>query len=373
MDQMDYQTISEEDLCRYCGERPIDRSTGNPEEYLCKECREAKLKLRVPKWLIAALVAACVANVVMIGYLCTKLGKYNMGKQTLDAGVVSLREASELVAENKQWSALVKIQEYLDENPENADVALEGMRIAMNSGLYDSAAYFFNTYLVEKGFTEDELYEINGYVDKITRFYDTYDAASDIISGMNDLSSDMSTEEINSAMDGMKKDLLRLEADEAYEKEFIEFYISSYFAYDARDAEERMKKATGYPPLAAEAYGRLAIVNRNRGDFEAAEELIKKGEAVNGEMPELVRARATVMLAKGEYEAALPIAEDLYATNPDAMYVLDTYAVALYANGETEKLAKLMESADEGYFDDDFYQLTSGKISVRDYYVKGEE
>ena len=92
-------------------------------------------------------------------------------------------------------------------------------------------------------------------------------------------------------------------------------------------------------------------------------------------MAELVRAKITLLLAKGEYKEALPIAESLYTTNPDALYVLDTYAVALYANGETEKLSKLLDSVSENerYFDEDFYKLTNGEISVRDYYVYAEE
>ena len=375
MDQMDYQTIPEEDLCRYCGERPIDRSTGNTEEYLCKECREAKLKLRVPKWLIAALSVVCVVNVVMICYLSTLLGKKAVSKENLDAGTRVLLEARDLIAENKQWSAVNRIYEYLNDNPENGDVALEGMRLAMEYGLYDNAAYLFNTFLADKGFSEDELNEIDYYVSEIRRYYDTYDAVSEVMSRTQEFPDDMSREEIESIRDSMKKDLLRLEANEEYDKEFIEYYVAYYFAYDARDAEERMKTAAKYLPVAAEAYGRLAIASRNRGDFETAEEMIEKGAAVNGEMAELVRAKITLLLAKGEYKEALPIAESLYTTNPDALYVLDTYAVALYANGETEKLSKLLDSVSENerYFDEDFYKLTNGEISVRDYYVYAEE
>ena len=373
MDQMDYQTIPEEDLCRYCGERPIDRSTGNPEEYLCKECREAKLKLRVPKWLIAALFVVCVVNVVMICYLSTLLGKKAVSKENLDAGTRVLLEARDLIAENKQWSAVNRIYEYLNDNPENGDVALEGMRLAMEYGLYDYAAYIFNDFLLDKGFSEDELNEIDFYSSELRRYYDTYDAITNVMSKLQELSGDMSKEEIESAKDRAKKELLTLEGNEAYEKEFIEYYISYYFPYDTRDAEERMKKAAKYLPLAPEACGRLAVFSRNRGDFEAAKEWIEKGEAVNGEMAEIVRAKITILLAEGKYQEALPMAESLYTTNPDALYVLDTYAVALYANGETEKLAELMDSADEGYFDEDFYKLTNGEISVRDYYVNEEE
>nr|MCR5154283.1 hypothetical protein [Lachnospiraceae bacterium] len=244
MDQMDQQNAYGEDLCELCGERPIDRSTGNPEEYLCRECREEKLKLRVPKWLIVALSIVCVVTSVMIGYLSTKLDKYTIGQETLSAGNEVLKEAYDLVDEKMPWSALVKIQEHLENNPENTDVALEGMRIAMKCGAYGSAAYFFSNYLADKGFTQEEINEINVYVDDISRYNDTYKAALDIMMGMQDLPGDMSSEEIESAMQEMKEKLLALEGREAYDSGLIEFYLGFYFSDSVKEAEDHMKNAT---------------------------------------------------------------------------------------------------------------------------------
>ena len=40
MEQMEYQDAYGMDLCKVCGRRTIDRSTGNPHEFMCRECRQ---------------------------------------------------------------------------------------------------------------------------------------------------------------------------------------------------------------------------------------------------------------------------------------------------------------------------------------------
>ena len=157
MDGMDNQFSYDFDLCRVCGKRHVDRSTGRAGEFMCRECRAEYSKLKVPKWLVACILLVCAAALAMCIYLGRMQGRYIVGTKALEAGDDVLARAQELVEEHKQWSALGEIYEYLEENPSNAQVALEGMRMAMDLGFYDYAAYFENTYLLDKGFTDYEL------------------------------------------------------------------------------------------------------------------------------------------------------------------------------------------------------------------------
>ena len=365
------------ELCRVCGKRYIDRNSGNPEEFMCRECRKEFSKLRVPKWMTACVAVAVIAAVVMCVYLVSAFGEYHsIGKKAVAEREDVLRTAQEMAESGKQWSALGTIEEYLQDNPTNRDMAMEGTRMAMKYGLYDYAAYFIQNYISEKTSTRGEIREINGYVDKINRYYDTGDAIQAVFDGLAEIDAEsMSEAEIEQLRQSIRDRILNFTKDKQYDEGLAYISAAYYASADEEEAKEYLLKAADFPTAAPEACGRLAVYERQRGDFSKAEEWIKKGEAVNGENTELARAKATILLAKGEYEAALPISEEIYSLAPDYMYVADTYAVNLYALGMTDKMEEIISKAAETNYEfaEDFYQLINGEISVREYYVSEEE
>ncbi len=374
MDGMDNQFSYDFDLCRVCGKRHVDRSTGRAGEFMCRECRAEYSKLKVPKWLVACILLVCAAALAMCVYLGRMQGRYIVGTKALEAGDDVLIRAQELVEEHKQWSALGEIYEYLEENPSNAQVALEGMRMAMDLGFYDYAAYFENTYLLDKGFTDYELQEIYKYNDVLKKYYDTNDAIDAVLAEYANIDTTNMSEEEISALRKEAQDKIKVMAeDDSYDKDMA-CYAMVYLASDLSEMDSLLRKCVSYKPITASAASYLAKIERIKENFGAAESWVKKGEEVYGELIELRRVKATILLARGEYEEALSIMEELYSIAPEEQYVADTYSVALYALGKIDVMSRVIAAAENGgyEFDEEFHSLINGEITIRDYYV-GED
>ena len=376
MDQMEYQDAYGMDLCKVCGRRTIDRSTGNPHEFMCRECRQEKTKLRIPKWLIIALSVAGAVTLAMVIYLVSMQGRFMVPDKQKSAGNEVLLKARELIAENKQWQGLGELDNYLKNNSGNVEIAQEALRLSMQYGFYDYAAYFINTYLMDKTFSDDELFEINGYMDELDKYYNTYDAINAVFTEISEASKeDLTEEEANAIRNEMKEKVLAIGQREDCEEKFADFYVAYYLCDSVEECEKYFTSAYGYLPIRAEACGRLAVMERRRGNFEEAERWIRKGKDTNGDSTELQRAELTIFLAKGEYDKTLPAAEELFYSDPQGTYVADTYIVALYANNETDKLNEFLSSCDDAEYglEEDLYRLLDGEITVREYYVEEEE
>ncbi|MCR5722282.1 MAG: hypothetical protein K6G72_08070 [Lachnospiraceae bacterium] len=374
MDGMDNQFSYDFDLCRVCGKRHVDRSTGRAGEFMCRECRAEYSKLKVPKWLVACILLVCAAALAMCIYLGRMQGRYIVGTKALEAGDDVLVRAQELVEEHKQWSALGAIYEYLEENPSNAQVALEGMRMAMDLGFYDYAAYFENTYLLDKGFTDYELQEIYKYNDILKKFYDTNDAIDAVLAEFANIdTTNMSEEEIATLRKEAQDKIKVMAEDDSYDKDMACFAMA-YLASDLSEVDSLLRKCVSYKPITASAASYLAKIERIKENFGAAESWIKQGEEVYGELIELRRVKATILLARGEYEEALSIMEELYSIAPEEQYVADTYSVALYALGKIDVMSRVIATAENGgyEFDEEFHALINGETTIRDYYV-GED
>ena len=376
MEGMEYRSEYDWALCKVCHTRFIDRSSGKPGEYMCKECRQELTKLRVPKWLIAALSIAVVLALVMCFYTGNMYRKNALGESGKLEGEKALKEAEELFVNGKQYTALIGIDEYLAQKPSNVEVALKAVEMSMESGQYDMAAYMINTYLLDKGLTDKEYYDLSLDIEKINAYYDTADAIYGIYSDMlSNLPENLSDEESERVAKEWADKILALADNEQYDEEYLYFFVGNYLSLEVAESPEYRRLVLNYPPTAAYAAGRLAVTERNKGNFDDALNWIEIGEETNGENPELVRAKATIELAKGNYAEGLSIIEWMYELAPDELYIRDTYGVALYANGKTDRLNEMMKEAESaGYeFEEDFYQVLSGEISVRDYYVKEEE
>ncbi len=363
-------------LCACCGTRRIDLNSGIPGEYLCKECRADFIKLKVPGWLKACMAVFTALALVMCIYMAGRYNKNAVSKSVRNEGANLLQRAEDLYHAGKQYTALISLDEYLEANPKNGDVAFRATEMAMNCGEYDVAAYFINTFLLDVGITDDEYDVLSRYVDRINTYYDTADAIEEKVSSVNEsYNEQMTEEEMDEYIQRMRDEVLSITLSPKYDKEYAYFYYGLYFAEDVEESMEYLEMTLNYLPVAAYSYARLAVYERSKGNFEKSSELIAKGKKIEGEVEELVRAEATLDLATGDYVKALISMVNLYNTNPEGLYVRDTYCVALYACGETAELEKTIADAEsvDYEFDEDFYQLINGEMTVFDYYVDGEE
>lgn len=375
MDEVEYRNDYDWALCKVCHTRFIDRTSGNPREFMCKECRAELKKLKVPKWLIASMCVVGALAIAMIIYTVGLYSKNAIGRAGKAEGNNIVKEAEKLYEDGRQFTALRTLDEYLAEYPGNAELAIKATDMAMESGQYDFAAYFLNTYLWDKAFTDAEWLKIQQYIDRLNRYYDTVEKIDTVFTELTEeYRENMSDEEVEELRAVYRSKLLKVAEDEKYDAECVYFYYGNFLAASVDEGEKYLSESVNYLPSAAFTAARLAVNERRKGDFSAAERWISLGEQTNGEAIELVRAKATLALAKGEYNKALSLTEEIYGTAPDETYVRDTYGIALYANGETDKLNEVISEAESlGYvFDEDFFDVINGRKSVFDYYV-GEE
>lgn len=335
------------------------------------------MELHVPKWLSRSLCVAVLLAVAMCIYTVTAYSRNKLSVQAMDSGERVIVLAKDQYNNKQQFTALLTIDDFMQEHPKNVEVALEGVRMSMKSGYYDVASYFLSEYLLDAGFTDDELNELDGYIDLLNRYYDTSDAIDSAYADLG-LGEDASlfAPENATLLAGYKESLMTLANDPRYDKELFYYVYSALCTLD--EEEEAISSymiAADYLPVACDVDSGMARYERGKGNYASAMEWIEKGESINAEYPDLVRAKATILLAEGEYEEALTIAEKLYEEYPDTDYALDTYCVALYANDKSVDLAMMRKEAEKvGYeFDELFYSLLAGEISVRDYYTTGED
>ena len=363
-------------LCRHCHKRYIDRSSGNPNEFLCRECRAELTKLRIPKWLLLCMAVVITAAIVMSVYLGKIVMNNSTGIAALSEGEKILAEVDSLIAEHKNYSAMDVLYNYLEANPNNTGVAIRGMQKAMEIGQYDYAASIYNTYLSTKGFTDAEIKELNKIATELNRYYDTFDKVGEALSEyVSEVGTDMSDESKEALREKCYNSVLKLKDDKACENNVIYYCVGTYLAGNVDESERYLKMAYNYAPLTEEIAGRLAVNERRKGFMSAAWEWVDKGEKVNAEGIEVRRAKATILLAEGKYEEALSVMEELYAFSPDGSYVRDTYCIALYATGNIDKMKTIMSEAKEtgDEFDEEFHKVISNRMSIYDYYVEGDE
>lgn len=329
--------------------------------------------LEIPNWLKTALVILSAMVIVACVYSGSRLKEYNSARIGRSEEVNIIDTVESILREHRPFSAFMELENYLSEHSDDANTAFEGFKMAFECGQYEYAAYFCNTYLLDKGFTDSEIEILNDYIDEINVYYDTIDAVDAVFERLSEAAAGEYADE-NMAVN-TKNELLALLDNPSFADGIVYYYLGYYFSSDDDEAKGYLEKAYEYPPVAADAAAVLARLARQEGDFATAEKWIVNGENINAELYELLRSKATIALAKGDYENGLDMATTLYYENPDGLYVKDTYCAALYAADKLQVLEAVMaEEEAAGYvFGDDLYELINGEITVREYYVNGGE
>ena len=168
MEENEYYTIPEAQLCRKCHIRRIDLSE-NSNSILCRECREEQIKYPFPKKMLPVVALVVALMVVALIKVPKTLGYYKM-YQTSRAEA----EAGEI------YSALVGMMEVVEAYPDSVPVAERAIELAMGYGYYDFAAYLIDQYMVGKEVNDSTYAKMNMYTDKLSRYYNTFDKMEEI-------------------------------------------------------------------------------------------------------------------------------------------------------------------------------------------------
>lgn len=411
----------DQDLCKRCHRRKIDRSE-NPESVLCKDCREELIKLKVPpvmtgvSILVALLVLACI-TVFALDFIKLRTGrdpftgspafvsegtdkeaeKDNEDKENIAVG----EEESEEDDENRHrrldnWvteetdpvsqayadmadtgmvvTALDSMVDALEEDPDNVSMAIALTDVAMKYSYPDYAAYAIDSYLAGKN-VSDEVYDrISGYIDKLDIYYNTYDVVDEVWNVFGDeveaLGNDATEDDYAELLQTCHDEIELYLGMEEFDQAFL-YYDLAYVCQDTEERIQHLKDCIAIDPYYFDANAQLGTYYRRQGDLEEARKILENSYAVNREVYSVLRSLATLELVEGNLELGLEYAKNAYDIYSEGEYVVDTYLVALMANGQMEEAETLIRQyEDEGYlFDDDFYAFQMGDMTLEEYYI----
>lgn len=384
----------EQDLCKRCQKRRIDRSE-NPQSVLCKECREELIQLKVPPGMIAAgagVIALVIISVLAFGVKFISdsgLGDYHyVSNQEFPTGVETAAEAQDNTLESNYLlskesraarekanqgyvvTAMDELLDYLETHTDDLGAAIMLTDISMEYSYPDYAAYAIDNYLVEQTVSDEEYDRITAYIDRLNIYYDTSDLAGSLWSAVSETGSEDYIAVYQEYHDGLAAYLGNSQYDQA-----LLNYNLSYACLDETERIEHLENCIKLDDNYLDACAQLGVYYRRSGELEQARQLLEKGYHKNKEDYSLLRALATLELAEENPEQGLAYAADAYQLYPDGDYVADTYIVALIANGKAEEAEALTkELEDSGYlFDDDFYAYLKGDMTLQAYYIGNDE
>lgn len=281
---------------------------------------------------------------------------YEWGKQADTGNIVTAMDGM-----------LSYLEDRADEDRTVTAVALTD--IAMKYHYYDYAAYAINEYLMEEVFSEDVLERLNGYVDEINRYYDTYDMFDALLTGYDERLAGENAD-YDALIEEMQGELETCLGDAGYNQAMIYYYLG-YICADSGQRARYFEECLSLDKYNFDAQAQLGVYYRRAGRMADAREILEKSYAVNREYYGTLRALATLELAEGNLEQGLSFAADAYALYPEGTYVVDTYLVALIAGGDTAQADELMAQWEEqGYtFDEEFRAYRNGEMTLEDYYI----
>ncbi|MBT9778679.1 tetratricopeptide repeat protein [Clostridium sp. MCC353] len=355
MEENEYYTIPESQLCRKCHVRRIDL-TENSNSILCKECREEQIKYPFPK----KMIPAAIIIILLLGAALIRVPKtlscykiYQSAKAEAQSGEV--------------YEALTGMLKVLETYPDSVPAAELAIELAMDYGYYDFGGYLINEYMVGKEVNDSTYAKMNMYTDRLTRYYNTYDKMDEI---SQNLDVNQSEEEI---MASLKRELLACVDDPEQYPALIYYYLGN-MSTDPAEAEQYLEAGIKEDPNLTMLSSALGTLKRRAGDFEGARELYQNILDRDKSDPAALRAMGILCMLEGDMEQGLQYVQRSYEEDPEGMYVKETLLIALMENGraeEAETMKKQFEEAGQ-VFDEEFDSYLDGSVSLHDYYVDEE-
>lgn len=347
--------ILEEELCRKCHARQIDRSESK-NSILCHTCREEQIRYPFPKKAMVAAAAICVILVAAMVRTPRVLHDYKL-----------YTEAKTQAAVGDIYPALLGLEEVMEHYPDSVPVGERMVDLAMAHGYYDAAAYAMNTYLSGKSVSDSTYSKLTGYSKKLNRYYDTSDRIEELMSGMT---LNQSEEEQREALEEIRSELLSMTEQSEYDKSLAYYYLALL--------SEDEGKVIGYLEKSAEADPLFAVPNvylgtyyRRMGRLDEARACYDNVLTVDRQNSSALRAMGILNLLEGNLKEGLSHIQTAYDINPEEEYINETLIIALMENGKIEEAEHLKQEFDEqgAEFDADFQQYLSGAVGLRDYYI----
>lgn len=336
-----------EEQCQYCQIKSIDRGD-NPESVLCRECREQLIRYPVPKKIMVAAVILAVLLIIALLQFPNRIREYKI-----------YRQAETNAQEGIIYSTLVELEELCAKYSDSEKLPLKILKIAMEYGYYDFAAYTVNTYLQGKKLSEWEYDEVLKAVAVIEKYYATYDAFEALIQDADQ----------ENDVDRIRQELTRMEQENTFYRPLVSYY-QGMVAKDQSSAAVQYLKAYQEDSNLTYAAAQAANYYRRTGDLKTARTYLEEAYGRNREDPEVLRGMAIVEMLEGNSAEGLTMAEEAYRLSPEGQYVADTYLVALMENGKTKEMEQVKKTGTESgiTWDEQLEEFLKGKMTLADYY-----
>lgn len=348
--------IPEEELCRKCGQKRIDRSKSR-NSILCGECREEQTRYPFPKMMVPIVLCA----VVLIGVAMVRTPKVLKCYK-------SYNQAQDQAAAGEIFPVLQNLMEVMEIYPDSVPVAERMLDLSMSYGYYDAAAFVFNEYLAGQEVNNASYAKISGYTKKLERFYNTVDQLERIVASVQaENPRDYPYSEIRERLKGL------LTADDC-DPALIYYYLAT-FTENQEQARTYLEKSVEADNRFNEPMVLLGTNKRRSGDLEGARQCYEHVYLRDRHDAGVLRAMGILSMLEGDKEKALELVGNAYEENPELTYVKETLIIAYLENGNREKADEYLNQfqAEGAEFDEEFEDYLSGKVNLHDYYIDMKE
>lgn len=354
------QEIPEDQLCRKCGRKRIDRSE-NKNSILCHECREEQIKYPFPKKM---LPAAVIVLALMVLAMARTPGIIRMYKMYYQAELQSYS--------GDVYPALLNLETVMEAYPSSVPVAVSMIDIAMEHGYYDAAAYTLSTYLEGKEVDDSTYSRMMRHTKRLNRYYDTLDQVDELYASFGEAlgQEDLDGEAPIAALQGLRDDLEEMTKNADLDKGLLYYYLAT-LSEDEEAHREYLEASVEADPKLGFPEVELGTYRRRTGDLEGARECYESVLRNDNSNTGALRAMGILKMLEGDKEAGLADVQKAFDLNPEENYVRETLVIALMECGQKEKAEELRQQFEaEGIeFDVDFLSYLNGEVSLHDYYV----
>ena len=341
-----------ENRCRACGHAMIDRSE-YPDSALCSTCRERFIRYPVPKHFILFSVIL----VVLMGFAFSRFPKI------LKSYKIYVK--AETMAENGDIAeAMESLRTVVEQYPDSIPVAVRLTDIAMERGFYSDASNVLSNNLSGKTMDENTVVRMNQYIDKITRFFNTYETVQNMQSSMKYAKSN--EEALMMGYNYLRQQLIDPKQDKA-----LLYYYMSMFTEDVDEARNCLEKCINEDDNILDAKVQLASLSRRQGDLQYAESCYNDVLLADKSYSGALRGLAIIRLLEGNKEEGLDLASKAYDQNPQGDYVWETYLIALKENAKNADADALVQEyiSKKNELDADLKNYLDGNLSLHEYYI----
>jgi len=343
------------DLCVKCNHKRKDKNHSKHSE-LCSSCRDEQTALRFPKRIILFIV---LLTFVMISSLYLSIGSVQRYGEFLQA---------EKYKENKEY--LYAYQNYsklIDKYAYSTEIVLNTVQTALDAQYVADAAYYYDEYIAGKEWNDEDYEKANYLFDKISIYFDTYNAIEEIVAGLE------AEENTEFYKNEFRVKLDKLGENPQMDKTQINYYqglmsksleeIKYYFDLSI-NADEQFTY-----PIAI--YGNLL---RTYGKFDEAKVMYDYGLTLNACDTDAIAGLGKIELLIGDKRLGLELIESAYNMEPFNLNIPEAYIIALNENGLIDKIEEIKSNAlSIGYvFDVELEDYLNNEMTLWDFYVEQE-